>query len=110
MIVDFFKADHTVMQGYKNKLIITGQDDTPIEISPCGTIIGREDHKTKHKEADVIVVAQAINAAEVEIKKVVFVADIYRALCVIVASLLEEKSLYDYDNAGHKEGQSRCGC
>ena len=78
MIVDFFKADHTVMQGYKNKLIITGQDDTPIEISPCGTIIGREDLKTKHDKADVIVVVQAIYAAEVESKKVVVDdADIY---------------------------------
>ena len=40
------------------------------------TITGREDLKTKHKEADVIFVALAIYAAEVEIKKVVVVADI----------------------------------
>ena len=48
---------------------------TPIQISPCGTIRGREDLKTKHEEADVIVVAQAIYAAEVESKKAVVVAD-----------------------------------
>ena len=63
------------MQGCKSKLIITGQDDTPIEISSCGTIIRREDLNTKHEEADVIVAAQAIYAAEVESKKVVVVAD-----------------------------------
>ena len=63
------------MQGCKSKLIITGQDDTPIEISSCGTIIRREDLNTKHEEADVIVVAHAIYAAEVESKKVFVVAD-----------------------------------
>ena len=63
------------MQGCKSKLIITGQDDTPIEISSCGTIIRREDLNTKHEEANVIVVAKAIYAAEVESKKVVVVAD-----------------------------------
>ena len=75
IIVDYFKADQTVLQGCKSKLIITGQDDTPIEISSCGTIIRREDLNTKHEEADVIVVAHAIYAAEVESKKVFVVAD-----------------------------------
>ena len=50
-------------------MIITGQYDTLFEISPCGTIIGREDLKTKHEETDVMVVAQVIYAAEVKSKK-----------------------------------------
>ena len=68
----FFKADHTAMYGYKKQK----QTDNhwSIEISPCGTIIGREDLKTKHEKADVIAVVQAIYTAEVESKKV-FVDD-----------------------------------
>ena len=51
-----------------------------------GAIIRREDVKTKHEEADVTVLAQAIYAAEVESKKVVVVADdtdIYVGYCYI---------------------------
>ena len=56
--------------GYRSSLIITGQEDTPIEIAPDGVIIRREDKKTTHEEADAIIVAQAISAAKEERKYV----------------------------------------
>ena len=39
-----------------NKLVITGQEKTPIEISYGGVIIQRHDIATTHKEADNIIV------------------------------------------------------
>ncbi len=61
--------------GYRSSLIITGQEDTPIEIAPDEVIIRREDKKTTHEEADAIIVAQAISAAKEERKYVTVVAD-----------------------------------
>ena len=59
----------------RSRLIITGQEDTPVEIAPDGVVIRREDLKTIHEEADTIIVAQAIYAAKIEGKHVVLVAD-----------------------------------
>lgn len=75
IIVDTFKADQDILGGHKHKLVITGQDEVPIEISPGGIIIDREDMRTSHEEADVIVVAHAIYAAQVEKKQVIIIAD-----------------------------------
>ena len=61
--------------GYESKLVIKGQDCTPIEISPGGVVIRREDLKKSHEEADTILVAHAIYAAKEEGKNVVVVAD-----------------------------------
>lgn len=74
IIVATLVAEAVVPGGYRSRLIITGQEDTPIEIAPDGVII-REDMKTTHEEADAIIVAQAISAAKEERKYVVIVAD-----------------------------------
>ncbi len=54
---------------------MTGQEATPIEIAPGGTVIKRQDLKTTHEEPDTIIRAQAIYAAKEEGKQVVVVAD-----------------------------------
>lgn len=75
IIVETLVAEAVVPGGYRSRLIITGQEDTPIEIAPDGVVIRREDLKTTHEEADTIIVAQAISAAKDERKHVVIVAD-----------------------------------
>ena len=75
IIVETLVAEAVVPGGYLSRLIITGQDDTPIEIAPGGVVIRRDDMKTSHEEADTIIVAQAIYAAKEERKHVVIVAD-----------------------------------
>lgn len=75
IIVETLVSDAVVPGGYKSRLVITGQEYTPIEISPNGVVIRREDLKTTHEEADTIIVAQAIYAAKEERKNVVVVAD-----------------------------------
>ena len=75
IIVEKLASDSVVPGGYESKLVIKGQDCTPIEISPGGVVIRREDLKTSHEEADTILVAHAIYAAKEEGKNVVVVAD-----------------------------------
>ena len=43
----------------KHKLVITSQDDTPVELGPGGVPIQLHDMATLHEEADVIIVQQA---------------------------------------------------
>ena len=75
IIVDTLVSEGVVPGSYQSKLIIIGQDYTPIEIAPGGVVIRRADLRTTHEEADVIIVAQAIYAAKEERKHVAVVAD-----------------------------------
>ncbi|KAL8568389.1 hypothetical protein ACOMHN_066414 [Nucella lapillus] len=75
IIVETLVTEATVPGGHQSKLIVTGQDPTPIEISAGGITISRQDIRTTHEEADEIVVAQAIYAATEEGKHVGVVAD-----------------------------------
>ena len=73
-------AEAVVPGGNQSRLIITGQEESPVEIAPGGVVITREDLKTTHELADVVVVAQAIYATKDEGKHVVVVAcdtDVY---------------------------------
>lgn len=75
IIVEALISEGVVPGSYQNRLIITGQEHTPIEVTPGGVVIRRADLRTTHEEADVIMVAQAIYAAKEERKNVVIVAD-----------------------------------
>ena len=75
IIVDTLISEGIIPGGYHNRLIVTGQDDTPVEIAPNHVVIQRHDLRTTHEEADIIVVAQAIYAAKEEKKYVTVVAD-----------------------------------
>ncbi|KAL8577294.1 hypothetical protein ACOMHN_062803 [Nucella lapillus] len=75
IIVETLVTEATVPGGHQSKLIVTGQDPTPIEISAGSITISRQDLRTTHEEADEIVVAQAIYAATEEGKHVGVVAD-----------------------------------
>ncbi|KAL8624434.1 hypothetical protein ACOMHN_034682 [Nucella lapillus] len=75
IIVETLVTEATVPGGHQSKLIVTGQDPTPVEISSGGITISRQDLRTTHEEADEIVVAQAIYAATEEGKHVGVVAD-----------------------------------
>ena len=58
IIVEALVAEAIVPGRYSSRLIIIGQEPTPIEIAPRGVAIRREDIKTTHEEADAIIVAQ----------------------------------------------------
>ena len=75
IIVEMLVSEAVVPGNYQNRLIITGQENTPIEIAPGGVVIRRQDLRTTHEEADVIIVAQAVYAAKEERKNVLVVAD-----------------------------------
>lgn len=88
IIVETLISEAVVSGSYQSKLIITGQEYTPIEIAPGGVVIRQADLRTTHEEADVIIVAQAIYAAKEERKNVVIVADdTARCLHLVVVSL-----------------------
>ena len=73
-------AEAVALGRYSSRLIITGQEPTPIEIAPREVVIIREHIKTTHEEANSIIVAQAIYVAKEENKHVIVVAndtDIY---------------------------------
>ncbi len=55
-----FHQEHT----QKHKLVITGKDKTPIEISNGGTVIYRRDMDTVQEEADTILVQHMLLAAK----------------------------------------------
>ena len=58
IIMEALVAEAVVPGRYSSRLIITGQEPTPIEIAPREVIIRRDDIKTTHEEADAIIVAQ----------------------------------------------------
>ena len=59
----------------KHKLVITGQEKTPVEISCGSVVIQRHDIATTHEEADNIIVQQAILVAVKEQKHVTILVD-----------------------------------
>jgi carbonic anhydrase len=59
----------------KHKLVITGQEKTPVEVSCGGVVIQRRDIATTHEEADNIIVQQAMQVAVDEKKRVTVLAD-----------------------------------
>ena len=75
IIVETLLSERSVHECCQNRLIVTGQDNTPVKITPGGIVIRRQDLSTSHKEADVVIVAQAIYAAKEEQKNVAVVAD-----------------------------------
>ena len=79
IIVEILIAEAVVPGGNQSRLIITGQEESPVEIAPGGVVIRREDLKTTHELADAII-AQAIYATKDEGKHVVVVTcdtDVY---------------------------------
>ena len=72
IIIEMLVSEAVILGSYQSRLIITGQEYTPIEIAPGGVVIRREDLRTTHEEADVII---AIYAAKEERKNVVVMAD-----------------------------------
>ena len=60
---------------HQGKIIVTGQEDDPIQIAPDRVIIRSQDLKTTQEEEDVVLVVQAFYAAKKEEKQVVIVAD-----------------------------------
>ena len=75
IIVETLISEGVVPGSYQSRLIITGQEYTPIEIAPAGVVIRRADLRTTYEEADVIIEAQVIYAAKEEGRNVVIVAD-----------------------------------
>ena len=68
-------ADFHRKNTQKHKLVITGQDKSPVEISCGGVVILRHDIATTHEEADNIIVQQAMQVAVDEHKHVTILAD-----------------------------------
>ena len=62
IIVEALLAEAVVPGRCSSRLIITGQEPTPIVIAPREVVVRREDIKATHEEADAIIVAQAIYA------------------------------------------------
>ena len=58
-----FVSERIALRKHRNSLILTGSDETPIEIHD-GNIIKRNDLRTTHEEADVIIVHQCYKAVE----------------------------------------------
>ena len=93
IIVEALLAEAVVPGRCSSRLIITGQEPTPIEVAPRGVVVRREDIKATHEEADAIIVAQAIYAAKEENKHVVVVADdtdVYILLLYLSEALVAE--------------------
>ena len=67
-----------------NTLVITGSDETPIEIT-AGSFIQREDLRTTHEEADVIMVQQCykliLNGGSTIIKIISDDTDVFSLAC-----------------------------
>ena len=66
-----FHQKHTT----RHKLVVTGQENKPVEISNGGIVIKRSDISTSHEEADNIIVQQAIMCSKEQDTGVNFVAD-----------------------------------
>ena len=67
LICNDLLKDTAFQQKYtkQHKLVLTGQEDNPVEISK-GIIITRKDLSTSHEEADNIIVQQTIIIARKE--------------------------------------------
>ena len=75
-----FHQDHV----QKQKLIITGQNKTPVQISNGGLVIHRRDMDTTHEEADNIIVQQVLMIAKENPTGITVLADdtdVFGLLC-----------------------------
>ena len=73
-------ADFHRKNTQKHKLVITGQDKSPVEISCGGVVILRHDIATTHEEADNIIVQQAMQVAVDEHNILADDTDVYALL------------------------------
>ena len=66
LIVDDLVQDKTFQKEHtqNHKLVVTGADPVPVEISHDGIIIQRTDLSTSHEEADIIIIQQVLSCAE----------------------------------------------
>ncbi len=74
----------------KHKLVITGQERSPVEISCGGVVIVRHDIATAHEEADNIIVQQAMRVAINEQKHVTILADDTDVYVLLLRHYLEQ--------------------
>ena len=112
MIVDDMLQDKQFHenQTQRHKLVITGSDPVPTEISKGGIIIYRSDQETLYEEADIIIVQQLLaSVAEDSEKVITVVADdtgVFVLLLhyyskaniknvILMESLKKEKSIID---------------
>ena len=78
LIVDDLVQDKKFHEGNTrhHKLVVTGADPVPIEISEGGVVISRADLATSHEAANNIIVQQVLScAAEKAESKIIVVAD-----------------------------------
>ncbi|KAG1683171.1 Glutamate receptor U1 [Nymphon striatum] len=78
LIVDDFVHDKKFHEDntQHHKLVVTGADPVPIEISEGGVVISRADLSTSHEEADNVIIQQVLScAAENAESKITVVAD-----------------------------------
>ena len=74
----------------RHKLVITGQDKTPVEISKGGVIIHRYDIATAHEEADNIMMQLAIRVACREQRSVKVLTDDIGVYALLLYHYLEQ--------------------
>ena len=77
--------------GYtqNNKLVVTGSNNTPVQISH-GVVIYREDISTSHEKADCIIVQQALMASEYQ-QGVSVIADDTDVFILLIHHYLEQQ-------------------
>lgn len=70
--------------SFRSKLIVTGNDPTPVEISQ-GTVTRRGDMRITHEEADTIIIQQVAASGASEVLVVADDTDIFVMLCHFVS-------------------------
>ena len=88
-------ADFHRKNTQKHKLVITGQDKSPVEISCGGVVILRHDIATTHEEADNIIVQQAMQVAVDEHKHVTILAD-DTDVCMLFYFIITYNKIYKH--------------
>ena len=73
-LIEAYAKEHCDMFPKDRKLVITGQEDTPFEIYG-GEVRPRPDLRTKHEEADVIIVQHCVQLAKSGKRNIRIIAD-----------------------------------
>ena len=70
IIYNYIKENAALLPRNASRCVVTGPDPTPIEIY-TGRVTPRDDIRTKHEEADVIIVQQMVQLASIAVQNII---------------------------------------
>ena len=105
IIYNFIKEDAVLLPRNASRFVVTGPDPTPIEIYK-GRVTPRDDIRTTHEEADVIIMQQMVQLATRGVQNIRVICDDTYVFVLLLHFFVLEKLTCNLVMVGTSHGRS----